>query len=204
MRVADVMSHQPVVVPDWIVLQEFLDQYALAFVSLFVHLEWSRFELWVVAIRDRPRILLDRDIRRHAMILHLELPMQTVQRRARRGAVVAGCAADARPDRGAGCCGAPMRKAGGMSATQFLVSASTHLPSGKARMMARVIRVGAKHADPELLAAMLALDSRRDKGRPFVGEYVKVTPLIGAMQEHGDPILFVFDPDTHELTRKAI
>lgn len=69
------------------------------------------------------------------------------------------------------------------------VTAATHRMDGRRVSMRRVVE-GAGDAE----AAMLrALQSRRDKGRPFLGDWVTgVTPL-------GQVIRRVFDPDTGKL-----
>jgi hypothetical protein len=84
--------------------------------------------------------------------------------------------------------------------SKFLVMARTHTPAGKPRTMAQIIRgSGDGRVLTPLRAALLALDNRRDKGRPFVGEVIRVTPLIGPLMDHGTPVEFVYNPDTHEL-----
>jgi len=88
---------------------------------------------------------------------------------------------------------------------KYLVTASTNLPNGKRRTMARVMsitRFGTPYPkDPALWAAEHALWWRRDRGHPFLGEAIRVTPLIGPLMDHGKPVEFVFNPDTHELDK---
>jgi hypothetical protein len=85
--------------------------------------------------------------------------------------------------------------------SRFLVTAKTHTPAGKPVTMARI--VGPSDGLTPLLAATLALMRRRDKGRPFLGEAVRATPLIGPLLDHGKPVEFVYNPDTCELERKT-
>jgi hypothetical protein len=87
---------------------------------------------------------------------------------------------------------------------RFLVTAKTHRRNGRIVQMARIVNVhfGSAVKDAALVAALLALDGRRDKGLPFLGDGVKVIPLIGPLMEHGKPVDFIYNPDTYELERK--
>jgi hypothetical protein len=82
---------------------------------------------------------------------------------------------------------------------RFLVTAKKHTPAGKPVTMARIIRT---YADADF-AAWKALTARKDRGTPFLGEAIRVTPLIGPLMDHGKPVEFVYNPDTQELVRSS-